>query len=73
MALPTLLDIAKANGSDAVVGLVDEAVSAHPELTRGFARTIQGIQYKTLVRTGVPTGGSFRAANAGTSRECPSA
>ena len=65
MAMPTLLDIAKANGSDAVAGLIDEASKSHPEITLGFARTIKGINYKTLVRTGVPTGGSFRNANEG--------
>lgn len=65
MSMPTLLDIAKANGSDAVAGLIDEAARTHPELTLGFARPIKGLNYKTLVRTGVPTGGSFRAANAG--------
>ena len=42
MAQPTLLDIAKANGSDAVAGLIDEAAKAHPELTMGGARTIAG-------------------------------
>ena len=66
MAQPTLLDIAKANGSDAVAGLIDEAAKAHPELTMGGARTIAGINYKTLVRTAVPTGSSFRNANEGT-------
>ena len=65
MAVPTLLDIAKANGSDAVVGLIDETTKAHPEIRLGAARTIRGINYKTLVRTGLPTA-SFRAANAGT-------
>ncbi len=62
--MPTLLDIAKANGSDAVVGLIDEAAREHPEL-QGAARTISGLGYKTLVRTGVPTGSSFRNANEG--------
>jgi len=61
---PTLLDIAIASGNDAVVGLVDEASKAHPELTMGFARTIEGISYKTLIRTGLPTVG-FRDANEG--------
>jgi hypothetical protein len=60
----TLLDIAKANGSDAVAGLIDETSKAHPELTRGAARTIKGINYKTLVRIGLPTVG-FRDANTG--------
>jgi hypothetical protein len=60
----TLLDIAKANGSDMVAGLIDETTKAHPELTLAPARTIQGIMYKTLVRTGLPTV-AFRDANQG--------
>lgn len=60
----TLLDIAKANGSDAVAGLIDETSKAHPEITMGYARTITGIMYKTLVRVGLPSV-SFRDANQG--------
>ena len=65
MTMPTLLDIAKANGSDGVVGLIDEATKAHPELVLAPARTIRGLNYKTLVRTANPTVG-FRNANEGT-------
>lgn len=74
----TLLDIAKKNGSDSIVGLVEEATKAHPELTGssmfggnstsvpmvGDSRTIKGISYKTLVRTGLPTV-NFRDVNEG--------
>jgi hypothetical protein len=60
----TLLDIAKANGSDAITGLVDETIRFHPELMLGAARTIKGLSYKTLVRTALPAVG-FRAANEG--------
>jgi len=60
----TLLDIAKMNNSDEVAGLIDETVVAHPEWTTGFARTIKGINYKTLVRTALPAAG-FRGANEG--------
>lgn len=65
MSYPTLLDITKANGSDGVTGLIDETIKAHPELTIGYARTIKGLNYKTLVRTAVPTGNGFRWPNAG--------
>lgn len=66
MSVPTLLDIARANGSDAVVGLIDETTKVHPELRMGAARTISGINYKTLVRIALGnTGGSFRNANEG--------
>lgn len=64
MASPTLLDIAKRNGSDAVVGLIDETITVHPELLFVPARTIKGLNYHTLVRTGLPTAG-FRDANDG--------
>jgi hypothetical protein len=64
MVQPTLLDIAKATGSDGIAGLIEEVILAVPELRLGAARTIKGTQYKASVRTGVPTGG-FRAANEG--------
>lgn len=79
MSLPTLLDIAKINGADeGLQALLDEAARHAPELTGttyagatprkipnvGASRSIKGTQYKTLVRTGLPTF-SFRDANAG--------
>jgi hypothetical protein len=65
MPMPTLLDIAKLNGTDAVVGLIEEASRACPEVRLGGARPIKGISYRTRVRTGLPTVG-FRGANEGT-------
>lgn len=66
MASPNLLDIAKANNSDGQVGLIEQSIQAHPEITLGAARTIPGTMYKTLVRTAMGrTTGSFRSANAG--------
>lgn len=68
--MPTLLDIAKMNGSDAEVGIIEETIAAFPEISGGGVpnvgdgRTINGIQYKTLVRTGLPTV-NFRGANEG--------
>jgi hypothetical protein len=78
MPLPTLLDVAKRNAADPAVGLIDEASRMVPELSGqtmirgqmiqipnvGAARTIKGTQYRTLVRTGLPTAG-FRSANNG--------
>lgn len=61
----TLADIALANGSDMVTGLIDETTKAHPEIALLPARTIQGLNYKTLVRTGLPSGSTFRNANEG--------
>ena len=61
---PTLMDIAIRNGADRFTELIDETIEAHPEIALMPARTIKGINYKTLVRTGLPTVG-FRNANEG--------
>jgi hypothetical protein len=50
----TLLDVAKLNGSDAVVGLVEESISATPEMNVFPVRSVEGTGFKTLVRTGLP-------------------
>jgi hypothetical protein len=60
----TILDIAKANGSDAVVGLIEESIVATPEIEILPARTIKGLNYKTFVRTALPNV-PFRQANQG--------
>ncbi len=65
MSMPTLLDIAVQNAADPAVGLIDEAIQATPEVMDGAARTIKGLQYKTLVCLEDPTV-SFRNANEGT-------
>lgn len=76
---PTLLDIAKLSGIDAVVGLVEEVINFYPELSGrsdtgvalpnvGASRTIKGTQYKTLIRTAIPTVG-FRNANEGSTAQ----
>lgn len=78
MAQPTLLDIAKRNAADPTVGLIDESFRCYPEISGqtmflgkpiqlpnvGAARTIKGLNYKTLVRTALPTV-AFRNANEG--------
>lgn len=61
----TLLDIAKLNGSDTTVGLIEEVITSAPELQIIPARTIRGTSYKTVLRTAYPSVG-FRAANAST-------
>jgi hypothetical protein len=50
----TLLDVAKLNGSDAVVGLVEESIAATPEMSLFPVRPITGTGFKTMVRTGLP-------------------
>lgn len=64
MASATLLDIAKLNGNDKVVGLIEENLTAAPEVSVFPMRTISGTNYYTVKRTGFPSVG-FRAANAG--------
>ena len=61
----TLLDIAKRNSADSAVGLIDEAITGFmPEIKFGAARSINGLNYKTLVRTELPSV-AFRNANEG--------
>ena len=55
MANITLLDVAKNNGSDALVGLVEESILATPEMSVFPVRSIEGTGFKTLVRTGLPS------------------
>jgi hypothetical protein len=61
----TLLDLAKLNGADPIVGLIEEVATASPEVTIIPARTIRGTSYKTVIRNSRPAVG-FRAANEGT-------
>lgn len=63
-AYPTMLDIAKINGTDQTVGLVEDNLNAAPEIEVLPARTIRGTSFKALVRTAYPTTG-FRLANTG--------
>lgn len=59
-----MLDIAKINGSDAVVGLIEENLDICPEAKLFPARTINGTSFKTLHRTALPST-QFRNANEG--------
>jgi hypothetical protein len=61
----TLLDLAKLNGHDPIVGLIEEVATSSPEVTIIPARTIRGTSYKTVIRNSRPSVG-FRAANEGT-------
>ena len=64
--MPTLLDMVKFQGNDAVVGLIEEVISKVPELALLPARGIPGQSYKTLARVTLPSVG-FRSANEGSS------
>lgn len=61
----TLLDLAKLNGADPIVGLIEEVATASPEVTIIPARTIRGTSYKTVSRNSRPSV-AFRQANEGT-------
>lgn len=60
----TALDIAKMNGSDTVVGLIEENLNVAPEVMMFPARTINGVSFNTLIRTALPSPG-YRAVNEG--------
>lgn len=60
----TTLDLAKINGSDIGVGLIEENLNAAPEIEALPARTISGTSFKTLTRTAYPVT-SFRNLNEG--------
>ena len=64
MAQANLLDIAKLNGSDTSVGLIEETLTYAPEVQIMPARTIRGTSYKIASRVSYP-GVGFRAANEG--------
>ena len=66
MANLNLLDVAKLNGSDEVVGLIEEVITETPEISIFPVRTINGTSYKTSMRTSLP-GVAFRNANEGVS------
>lgn len=64
MAKLTLLDIAKLNGNDKIVGLIEENLQYAPEVANFPVRQIKGTSYTTVTRTGFPSV-SFRSANEG--------
>jgi len=64
MANLNLLDIAKLNGNDRVVGLIEENLQYVPELSVFPVRQIKGLNYYTVKRTANPSV-AFRTANEG--------
>lgn len=55
MATLTLLDIAKRNGSDAEIGLIEDVVTYAPELGVFACRPISGTSFRSTLRIGYPT------------------
>lgn len=64
MSKATLLDIAKLNGNDKSIGLIEEGIKTCPELANFPSRLVKGTSYTYVARKGRPTVG-FRAANNG--------
>ena len=64
MPQANLLDIAKLNGHDTIVGLIEETLTYAPEVQIMPARTIRGTSYKIASRVSYP-GVGFRSANEG--------
>jgi hypothetical protein len=60
----TLLDVAKLNGADKEVGLIEEVLTSAPEAQVFPYRTIRGTSFPTVTRVSLPTVG-FRLANDG--------
>lgn len=65
MPQQTLIDIAKLNGNDALVGLIEQNLNVAPELQVVPMRSIKGTSYRVVLRDSFPTA-SFRAANEAT-------
>jgi len=64
MANLTILDVLRRNSADPEVGIIEESMALHPEITMGAAKQIAGTTYKTVVRTALPSVG-FRSVNEG--------
>lgn len=63
--LVTLLDLAKFEGSDAAVGLIDEVNTFAPEIRELRGRGIMGTNYKYTKKVANPAGPAFRNINEG--------
>lgn len=67
MANLTFLDIAKRNGSDREVGLIEDVITYAPEVAVLPVRPINGVSFKSTLRTAYPTGSAFRNVGSGAS------
>ena len=64
MATLTLLDIAKRSGSDREIGLIEDVVTFAPEIGVLPVRPINGVSFKSTLRTSYPTA-AFRTVGNG--------
>ena len=60
----TLPDLAKLNADDLRRGIIEEAIAVAPELRVATSRIIPGTEYRSVIRTGLPSAG-FREGNTG--------
>lgn len=61
----TLLDLAKFNGSDEAIGVIDEVNTYSPELNSLMGRPINGTTFKFTKKVSNPAGPAFRNVNEG--------
>lgn len=61
----TLKDITAREGTDDVVGLVENIVNVAPELDRVMGRPIPGISFRARIRTAIAGNAAFRQVNGG--------
>lgn len=63
-AYPTMLDLARINAGDTMVGLIEENLNVSPEAMMFPAKTMSGTSYETVHRVSLP-GSQFRNVNEG--------
>lgn len=63
----TLKDLAAREGTDDVVGLIEDVVNVAPEVDRIQGRVIRGISYSARVRKAIHAASAFRRVNQGVS------
>lgn len=61
----SLKDITAFEGTDDVVGLVENVINVAPELDRVLGRPISGISYRARIRTAIAGNAAFRGVNDG--------
>ena len=63
----TLKDLTSREGTDDVVGLIENVINVAPELDRIMGRPIPGLSYSARIRTAIAANGAFRDVNGGVS------
>lgn len=68
----TLKDITAREGTDDVVGLVENIINVAPEIDRVLGRPIKGISYRARIETAIGSNAAFRKVNGGVNISAPS-